>query len=448
MSHWATESVFYHVYPLGLTDAPRHNDFRSPAVHRLDKLHGWLDHLEELGVNALYLGPVFESSRHGYDTVDYYHVDRRLGNNDTLARLSEALHRRGIRLILDAVFNHVGRDFWAFYDLRQQGEASPYREWFHNLRFGEPNRYGDPFSYEGWAGHMSLVKLAVNHPAVRDHLLGAVRQWMADYDIDGLRLDAADCIDGRFLQALAAFSRDLKPDFWLVGEIVHGDYRQWANPSTLDSVTNYEAYKGLYSSHNDHNYFEIAYAFNRQFGEEGLYRSLPLYAFADNHDVSRVASLLADQTHLFPLYLLLFTMPGVPSIYYGSEWGIAGEKTPTSDEALRPALSLSQMDPPNPGLAAFIAGLARIRRGSSALQRGGYRQLHVASQQLAFLRRSVDQAALVAVNAARHGTALTISVPEGVPSRLVDALSGQTVNVQHGQVALDLPPTGGVILLG
>lgn len=447
MTHWATESVFYHIYPLGLCGAPRSNDFRSPAVPRLDALYGWLDHLEGLGVNALYLGPVFESSRHGYDTVDYYHVDRRLGDNATLARLSEAIHARGMRLILDAVFNHVGRDFWAFYDLRRHGEASPYRDWFYNLRFGEPNQHGDPFSYEGWAGHTSLVKLDVTHPAVEEHLLGAVAQWIADYAIDGLRLDAADCIDTGFLQKLAAFGRGRKPDFWLVGEVVHGDYTHWANPSTLDSVTNYEVYKALYSSHNDRNYFEMAYALNRQFGAEGLYRGLPLYAFADNHDVTRVASQLSDPAHLRPLHVLLFSMPGVPSIYYGSEWGIPGEKTPTSDAALRPALELARMNGDGAALAAFVARLAHIRRGSPALQHGDYRQLHVAHEQLAFLRRAGDQVALVAVNAAHQPVTLTIPAPEGAPPRLVDALSGQAVDVQQGHLTLALPPTGGLILL-
>jgi cyclomaltodextrinase len=447
MTHWATESVFYHIYPLGLCGAPPTNDFHSPTVPRLDALHGWLDHLEGVGVNALYLGPVFESSRHGYDTVDYYHVDRRLGDNATLARLSEAIHRRGIRLILDAVFNHVGRDFWAFYNLRQRGEASPYRDWFYNLHFGEPNPYGDPFSYEGWEGHTSLVKLDVTHPAVEEHLLGAVAQWVADYDIDGLRLDAADCIDTGFLQKLAAYGRSLKPDFWLVGEIVHGDYTRWANPATLDSVTNYEAYKALYSSHNDHNYFEMAYALNRQFGADGLYRGLPLYAFADNHDVTRVASQLANPAHLRLLYTLLFTMPGVPSIYYGSEWGIPGEKTSTSDAALRPALDLAQMNGDGAVLAAFIAQLAHIRRGSSALQHGDYQQLHVAHEQLAFLRRTADQVALVAVNAADQSVTLSLPAPEGIPSQLTDALSGRTITAEQGQITLDLPPTSGTVLL-
>jgi glycosidase len=223
-----------------------------------------------------------------------------------------------MRLILDGVFNHVGRDFWAFRDVLSAREQSVYREWFAGLKFGESSPYHDPFTYEGWNGHYSLVKLNLHHPAVVQHLFDAVSLWVEEFNIDGLRLDAADSIDIEFLRKLADFCQNLRPDFWLMGEVVHGDYRHWANDQALDSVTNYECYKGLYSSHVDRNYFEIGYSLNRQFGPDGLYRHLPLYNFVDNHDVNRVMSYLKNPAHLYPLYCLLFTMPGIPSIYYGS----------------------------------------------------------------------------------------------------------------------------------
>jgi glycosidase len=242
-------------------------------------------------------------------------VDRRLGTNQTLSGLVAGLHQEGMRVILDGVFNHVGRDFWAFRDVLERGEVSPYREWFSGLSFGKTSPLGDPFSYEGWNGHYNLVKLNLRNPAVREHLFGAVKAWMEEFGIDGLRLDAADHVEREFLMALARHCRGLRANFWLMGEVVHGDYRKWVNGEMLDSVTNYECYKGLYSSHVDRNYFEIAYALHRQFGENGLYRHFPLYAFADNHDVNRVASNLSNPMDLFPLYCLLLTMPGVPSIY-------------------------------------------------------------------------------------------------------------------------------------
>jgi cyclomaltodextrinase len=440
MSHWATEAIFYHIYPLGLCGAPERNDFTTAPMPRLEQLHGWIDHLLELGVNALYLGPVFESSAHGYDTADYYRLDRRLGMNETLAQLSATLHENGIRLILDGVFNHVGRDFWAFRDVLAHGAESAYRDWFHNLQFDGRSPYNDPFTYEGWAGHYDLVKLNLQNPAVRDHLFQAIETWMRDFQIDGLRLDAADVLDLGFLRDLAAFCRERDPEFWLLGEVVHGDYRQWANSGALDSVTNYECYKGLYSSHVDANYFEIAYSLNRQFGEGGLYTNLPLYAFADNHDVDRVASSLQESAHLYPLYCLLFTMPGVPSIYYGSEWGLKGQRTNGNDHPLRPALDLTSTRDasPHPDLATVLGRLARIRRGSPALKLGGYQQLFVGHEQLAFARQSAGQTIVVLVNAADQPAAFDFDLPSNRAHLLLDLLNpGESFDVHGPRVHID-----------
>jgi len=453
MSHWSRDSIFYHIYPLGLTGAPERNDFVAPPTPRLDQLHGWIGHLKELGINALYLGPLFESTAHGYDTVDYYHVDRRLGTDESLVQLSAALHENGIRLVLDGVFNHVGRDFWAFRDVLARGPDSPYCDWFANLRFDMRSPCGDPFNYQGWAGNYDLVKLNTRHPAVKEHLFDAVAHWIHTFDVDGLRLDAADVIHLGFLKELAAFCRAQKPDFWLMGEIVHGDYRRWANPQTLDSVTNYECYKGLYSSLADANYFEIAYALNRQFAEGGLYADLPLYTFVDNHDVNRVASNLPTAAHLYPLYFLVFTMPGVPSIYYGSEWGLEGKRSSHSDRRLRPTLDLAQArhGSPTPELAEAIARLARLRHGSPALRRGDYRQLHVDHQQLAFARQADGQQVVVLLNASDQPADFDVPLSSAISGQLVDLLNpGESFPVSKGRLKVDAvyPRWGRVLATG
>jgi len=440
IKHWAYDAVIYHVYPLGFCGAPPCNDFRSPVVLRLEQLYEWIDHLRDLGVNALYLGPVFESSAHGYDTADYYHVDRRLGCNETLSALVSTLHRSGIRVILDGVFNHVGRDFWAFRDVLERGERSAYCDWFQGLSFGRRSPHNDPFVYEGWDGHYDLVKLNLHNPAVRDHLFRAIDMWIQTFEIDGLRLDVAYCLEMGFLQELAAFCRSIRPDFWLMGEVVHGDYRRWVNAETLDSVTNYECYKGLYSSHVDKNYFEIAYSLNRQFGDQGLYRHMPLYNFADNHDVDRVASNLENPAHLYPLYCLLFTMPGVPSIYYGSEWGIEGRKEDGDDSPLRPHLDLATVSQTSPhsALVKVIARLSQIRHDSQALKYGDYRQLSVSHEQFAFARQTPDECVVVLVNASDKPAPFNVSVPSHAGDQLVDLLDpGEKVSVIDGQAAVD-----------
>jgi glycosidase len=438
---WIHNAVFYHIYPLGLLGAPRRNDFTAAPTNRLERLFPWIDHLLELGANALYLGPVFESSAHGYDTVDYFQVDRRLGDIETLKRVARYLKARGGRLVLDAVLNHVGRDFWAFRDVQQHGQASRYCDWFHHLDFTRRSPYGDAFSYEGWAGHYDLVKLNTSHPDVRRHLLDAVSFWVETFDVDGLRLDAADHLEAGFMRALASHCRALKPDFWLMGEVVHGDYRRWANPEMLDATTNYECYKGLYSSHVDKNYFEIAYSLKRQFGEGGLYPDLMLYNFADNHDVNRVASSVKRSAHLYPLYGLLFTMPGVPSIYYGSEWGLTGRRTDSSDSELRPCLDLEGNPSaiPQPDLKHALQRFAALRHDLPALRYGNYRELLVASEQLAFCRACEGQTVVVAVNAADQPAEVRLAGLNG--SRLHDRLNAcDSFQVNQGTTAIEVPP--------
>lgn len=437
--HWSRDAVFYHIYPLGLCGAPQRNDFSSPPGNRLEKIQDWLPHIQRLGCSALYLGPLFESTSHGYDTADYNQVDRRLGSSDSLARLAGQVHRAGMRLVLDGVFNHVGRDFLAFKDLQSAGEGSPYCEWFAGLRFGCASPLGDPFTYQTWNGHFHLPRLNLACPAVREHLFEAVRMWISAFDIDGLRLDAADCLDMDFISALGAFCRRLKPDFWLMGEVIHGDYRQWACTGRLDSVTNYQAYKALYSSLAAKNYFEMAHTLERQFGAQGLYRGLDLYTFVDNHDVDRAAASLGDPAYLRPLYLLLFSMPGIPSIYYGSEWGLADRRTPHSDAALRPALELetARANAPAPGLEEDISRLAAVRRSLPALRYGSCQVLHTAPQQMAFLRSYGNEHVLVVLNAAEQPTGLTLKAPLG-PGLAVDALNpGQCFNLQDGRLQLD-----------
>lgn len=445
---WTKNAFFYHLYPLGLCGAPFINHFEKPVQNRLEQLESWLDHIQYLGANAILLGPVFQSISHGYDIADYFQVDRRLGDTEALARFSEKVHQRGMRLVLDAVFNHVGRAFWAFRDVLIHREASGYQDWFSNLQFGEVSPKGDPFTYESWNGHYDLVKLNLSNPAVRAHLFDAVAMWIDRFDIDGLRLDAADCIDPEFLRALSAFTRQKRPDFWLMGEVVHGDYRHYVNPETLHSVTNYECYKGLYSSLADANYFEIAHGLKRQFGMQGIYQQLSLYNFVDNHDVDRVASKLGRGSLLYPLYILLFTMPGIPSVYYGSEWGIEGKKANGSDAQLRPALEIHalQAHAPQPDLPETIHRIASIRRDSEALLCGSYAQVFVAPQQFAFLRMVDGESVVVVLNSAQQPERILLSVP-WQDGKLVDLLNpGQSYTIQSQKAEVQIPATWGRIL--
>ena len=446
-SGWARSTVMYHLFPLGCLDAPTRQPIEAGVEHRLRKLAGWLDHLQDLGIDALLLGPVMQSSSHGYDVTDYVHVDRRLGDEEDLAAFSRALHERGLRLVLDAVFHHTGRDFPAFQDVLQNGEASAFRNWYH-LDFSRRSPRNDAFHYEGWAGHYDLVKLNLQNPEVRQHLFDAVDVWIERFDVDGLRLDAADRLDPAFRSALAAHCQAMRPGFWLMGEVVHGDYRHWAGAGKLSATTNYEAYKGLWSSHNDKNYFEIAYTLKRQFGVGGIYCGLDLYNFADKHDVDRVASALAEPAHLYPLYILLMTMPGIPSIYYGSEWGVAGRRSPDADTMLRPAIcpNTMQATTTHPDLVLVLKNLIAIRHAHEVLCAGDYTELYVASEQFAYMRGNGPGAVTVALNAADVGTQIELEIPGA--ARLIDVLNaGATFKVAGGRCVLDVSPRWGRILV-
>jgi len=446
---WAKNAAIYHLYPLGALGAPPiRNPINSETSNRIRDLYPWLDYFDGFGVNTLLVGPLQQSSVHGYDVADYFHVDSRLGTEESLKEFSQDLHGRGLRLMFDAVFHHTGREFWAFQDVLRNGEGSAYRDWYH-LDFSRRSALGDSFDYEGWAGHYDLAKLNLRNPAVKEHLFAAVSSWVEHFDVDGLRLDAADRLDPDFRRELASHCRRLKPDFWLMGEVVHGDYRQWVHPEGLCSTTNYEAYKSLWSSHNDLNYFELAYSLNRQFGADGIYRGFDLYSFADNHDVDRVASTLNNPAHLYPLYVLLMTMPGVPSLYYGSEWGMTGRRTATSDAELRPALCPKCMAEcaPHPALYEVIKRLLAIRQQNAALRGGEYTQLYVDHEQFAFMRGDGDGAVVVAVNSSATASDISIKLPLTIEGRLRDVLNGgDSFSITGGRCDLPLNACWGRIL--
>lgn len=390
---WAYESVFYQIYPLGFCGAPFEND--GIIESRIWKVVEWIPHMKKLGINAVYFSPVFESDTHGYNTRDYRKIDCRLGTNEEFKKVCSELHENGIRVVLDGVFNHVGRGFYQFRDVVEKRENSPYLDWFHISLDGNSN-YNDGLWYEGWEGNYDLVKLNLKNEQVIEHILGSVESWIDDFDIDGLRLDVAYCLDYDFVRRLRSFTDSKKEDFFLVGEMLHGDYNQMVNDTMLHSATNYECYKGLYSSFNSMNLFEINHSLLRQFGPESwtLYKGKHLLSFVDNHDVTRVASILTNERHLPLIYALAFGMPGIPCVYYGSEWGAKGEKK-DGDQALRASFDKPEYNE----LSEFISRLAEAKKHSDALNYGDFRSVVLTNRQCIFERKSGKERVLVAINA-------------------------------------------------
>lgn len=440
MQTWYQQAVFYHIYPLGLLGAPRENYGESTA-NRFPELTKWISHIKELNCTALYIGPLFESCSHGYDSRDLRRIDRRLGSNENFRTFVDECHENGIRVVVDGVFNHTGREFFAFQDIQNNREASPYRDWYRGVNFGWGSPLGDPFGYEAWQGHYELPCLNLWNPEVKKYLLETVQFWIREFDIDGIRLDCANVLDFDFMKELRSLTDTLKQDFWLMGEVIHGEYGRWVNPRMLHSVTNYELHKALYSAHNDHNYFEIAHNVRRL---ESVGREL--YTFVDNHDEDRIASKLTDPAQLLPVYQLLFTLPGIPSIYYGSEWGIEGKRSRTSDEVLRPALSLDERTGQENPLIAHIRRLAKIHKEHEALHGGAYKELLLTNRQYAFCRMSQNEWILSAVNNDQAPASFSVPIPFSA-SGAVDLLAetNDPIRVESGRLEITLMPNSGRI---
>jgi len=440
---WYDNAIIYHIYPLGFCGAPTFND-DGPIEYRLDKIYEWIDHFKKLNITAVYFGPVFESVQHGYDTTDYTKIDRRLGDNESFKKICRTLHDNGIKIILDGVFNHVGRKFPKFVDIQQNGRISAYCGWFQNLNFDGNSPCGDNFWYEGWNGHYNLVKLNLRNPEVSDYIINCVNFWIDEFDIDGIRFDAADCIDFDFFKRIRQFCKNKKHDFWLMGEIIHGDYKRWANNDMLDSVTNYECYKGLYSSHNDKNYFEIDYSINRQSGNYGIYKDVNLYTFVDNHDVNRLASTLNNPEHLKNVYTMLYTIPGIPSIYYGSEFGIHGRKENNSDDNLRPSLDINNIPDKNNSLLEHIIKLGRIYMAYPALRTGTYSTIIIRNQQILFKKQLGEQIIYIALNL--EDKDFDFNFHSDVPN-LVDVISGDKIYVDNYNASFKAKPFSSFIMV-
>ena len=430
---WTNKSVFYQIYPLGAFDCPFEND--GQLHHRLLTAENYMQDLKQLGIDCVLFNPLFQSHTHGYDTIDYKQVDVRLGTNEDLTSVIDQLHRNGIRVILDAVFNHVGRGFFAFQDVIEHRENSPYADWFY-LNFWDNNNYDDHFSYQNWEGNNNLVKLNLQNRDVVDYLLSVVDFWKDQFHIDGLRLDVAYCLDRDFLKILRSHCKIMDPDFFLLGETLHGDYNQWVNDEMLDSCTNYECYKGLYSSFNSLNLFEILHSFHRQFGKEPwcLYRGKQLFSFVDNHDVERIASRLQDPDHLPLIYTMLMSMPGIPCIYYGSEWGIQGKKN-WNDTELRPAVDHLSWNE----LTDHIQKLIQTKHEHSALWECDYEQIALTNKQCIYQMKSEEETLWICINLDHEPFTFHVELCQTANDLLTDS----SVSIDH---SISMDPVSSMIL--
>lgn len=382
MREWTEHAIWWHVYPLGFLGAePGALPEGAEPVPRLRRLTSWLPHLLGLGCNGLALGPVFAAETHGYDTVDHHRVDARLGTEEDLLALVGACREQGVRVLLDGVFNHVGRGFPAFQDVLAHGRGSRYAGWFRIDWDGEGP---DGFTYDTFEGHRHLVTLDHGNPEVADHVADVMTRWLAA-GVDGWRLDAAYAVPLGFWRTVSDRVHAAHPDAWLVGEVLHGDHRRWVQEGGLDATTQYELWKGIWSSLNDRNLFELQHALDRHADYAEVFRPL---TFLGNHDVTRLASRLDDPRHVGHALAVLCTVAGTPSIYAGDEEGYEGVKEDREggDDAVRQPFPATpeQLDPAGEEPRALNRELIALRRRNPWLADARTRVLELENTSIAY----------------------------------------------------------------
>jgi cyclomaltodextrinase len=382
---WVQHAIWWHLHPLSFVGAESDSAGVEPA-HRLGRIVDWFDYAVELGVSGIALGPVFASRTHGYDTTDHFRIDPRLGDDTDFRVLLAAAHDRGLRVLLDGVFNHVGREFPAFVAAEAGG---PEAAWFRREQDG------------GWArfeGHEMLVALNHDEPAVADHVVDVMGHWLAA-GADGWRLDAAYAVPPRFWARVLPRVRQRFPDSYVAGEVIHGEYAEIVKASGMDAVTQYELWKAIRSAVEERNLFELDHALGRH--NDMLDTFVPL-TFVGNHDVTRIASAIHDERHLPHALVTLFTVAGTPSVYYGDEQAFRGTKQERvgGDDAIRPQFPSSPADLSPLGESTFRLHqeLIGLRRRHPWLHRARTTTLHLTNMTLLYEVRAGDHRLVTALN--------------------------------------------------
>lgn len=381
MTSWHEHAIWWHVYPLGFLGA-EHEAAEVGGVadpHRLRRLIDWLDYAVDLGVDGLALGPVFASTSHGYDTVDHYRIDPRLGTREDFDALVAAAHERGLKVMLDGVFNHVGSRHPTFLRALHGGPDAPETARFHLTWDGRGTA-----SWHAFEGHQDLVTLNHDDDGVAALVTDVMKHWLAA-GADAWRLDAAYAVPPSFWARVLPAVRAEFPETYVVGEVIHGDYAQVVAESGMDSVTQYELWKAIWSSINDRNFFELDHALSRH--DEMLESFVPL-TFVGNHDVTRLASRLTYRRHLPHALVVLLTVGGMPSVYYGDEQAFEGvkEERAGGDDAVRPAFPSRPADLGLTGWPTYALHqeLIGLRRRHPWLYRARTRVLELSNELLVY----------------------------------------------------------------
>lgn len=417
---WVQDAVFYQIFPDRFYNGNSSNDLKSiykwGDMPTRDNFFGGdlegiickLPYLEELGINALYLNPIFKSpSNHKYNTTDYYKIDPIFGNKDIFKRLVKEFHRRGIRIILDGVFNHCGDTFWAFQDVIEKGSNSKYCNWF-TLKGFPISKYPET-NYRCWMGCSLMPEFNTDNPEVREYLLKVVKYWIKEADIDGWRLDAVEYMDPSFVKQIREAAKEIKKDAYVMGEVM-GVATSWFKSKSLDAVMNYKLRDLLID-------FFIKEAINATEFNQQLYSFRQTYSdwinpfmfnLLDSHDVPRFLTLCGGDVKKMKLALIfLMTYIGAPVIYYGDEVGMMGGEDPDCRRTMIWNKNQQDID-----LLNFYKKIIKLRRESQALRRGSFKSLYQHENLYCFLRQLNEEKIIVGLNNSDKNEEINISLPE------------------------------------
>ena len=432
MAGWVEHVIWWQVYPLGFVGAyPATGQPPTADEHRLRRLPEWFDHAIALGASGIALGPVFAARTHGYDTTDHYRIDPRLGDDEDFDYLVAEAHRRGLRVLLDGVFNHVGPEFPRYREAMQQGgEASG---WFR----GRPGRF------HTFEGHDDLITLNHSNPEVAEYVVDVMSHWLSR-GADGWRLDAAYAVPQSFWTQVLPKVRERHPQAWFVGELIHGDYAAAVSDAGFDSATQYELWKAIWSGLNDGNFFELDYALQRH--NDFLNRFAPL-TFVGNHDVTRIASQLENPRHLAHAVVVLMTVGGIPSVYAGDEFGALGVKEERfgGDDEVRPEFGHPppQLDEHGVQTWELHQYLIGLRRRHPWLHQATTTALRLENRQYVYQTRRGDDALIVALNI--DTTPLRVTLAE-LNIGAAEVIAGNAAPATQVVDTVDVAPHGWRIL--
>ncbi len=458
--YWLQDAIFYQIFPDRFARGNPANN--PPNVQRWGAtptiwefqggdLRGIIqrfDYLLDLGINAIYLNPIFQSpSNHRYNTTDYYKIDPKLGDMHDFEALLSVAHSNNVRVILDGVFNHVGRSFFAFTDILENGEHSPYKDWFHIHKFPlDPYTPGEAHTYEGWWKLKSLPKFNTDNPKVRQHILDVARYWL-ERGTDGWRLDVPNEIDDdSFWAEFRQVVKNANRDAGLIGEIWTVDPR-WANDTHFDGLMNYPIRDALLACFTGQEtilqFADKVEAMFKVYPRDNLYA---MYVLLGSHDVERLMTMLGNDLNKVKLaFLFQFAYPGAPAIYYGDEVGLEGGKDPDSRRAF-------PWDPAEwkGDLRIWVQSLIALRKGRASLRRGEYLRLRVdeADGLYVFMRALGEEKTLVALNVSEKTANVQFPVaPYWSDGHVVRSLlDSRPFSIQNGKINISLPAWSGIWL--